>query len=62
MPIIETGDEEIIEVVDLKTLLKFGLKYGYVYYDDLRNIDLLDQYEDIFDLMADLDERGVRFR
>ena len=60
--ILVDRDDEIIEIVDLESLIKFGLKYGFVHYEDLKKVDISSKYDDLFELMADLDERGVRFK
>ncbi len=58
----ENADEdEIIEIVDLESLIKFGLKNGFVYYEDLEKIDISDKYDDIYELMIELNEKGITF-
>ena len=54
-------DNELFEVVDIASLLKFGLKHGFVYYEDLKSIDISGKYDDVFELMVDFDERGIAF-
>ncbi len=65
---IETDEEEhhkdennMIEVIDLESLKKFGLKYGYVYYEDIKMVDFSEEYRDIFDMMIDFNEKGITF-
>ena len=54
-------DIDLVEVTDVESLLKYGLKNGFVYYEDLKNIDISEKYDDVFELMVDFDERGITF-
>ena len=58
----ENADEDdVIEIVDLESLMKFGLKNGFIYYEDLEKIDISDKYDDIYELMIELNEKGITF-
>ncbi|WP_352404872.1 sigma factor-like helix-turn-helix DNA-binding protein [Sporanaerobacter acetigenes] len=54
-------DNDLIEVTDMDSLLKFGLKNGFVYYEDLKSIDISEKYSDVFEMMVDFSERGINF-
>jgi hypothetical protein len=54
-------EDNVIEIVDIDTLIKFGLQNGYVYYEDIEKIDISGKYNDIYELMIDLNERGITF-
>lgn len=54
-------DIDLVEVTDVESLLKYGLKHGFVYYEDLKNIDISEKYDDAFELMVDFNDRGITF-
>lgn len=58
---VDDDNNDPIEISDVDSLLKFGLNNGYVYYEDLENINISEKYDDIFELMMDFNERGITF-
>lgn len=54
-------EDDFIEVRDVNSLLNFGLKHGFIYYEDLNEIDVTEKYDDVFELMVDFEERGIVF-
>lgn len=47
------------KIKDIRELKDFGLKYGYIYYEDIEDLDITSEYQSITELMIDFSELGI---